>query len=121
MKSNIIDIKKLSKYKQYFSDSDFWKKITSVAKKLGKVPAYYALVLYYVLESPDVSIQTKGIIIGTLGYLIFPFDIISDFIPVLGLLDDATALKLAYDAVKNSVTPEIEAQAMATIDKWFHE
>jgi len=77
------------------------------------------LCLYYTLMSPDVSVGNKTIIIGALGYFILPIDIIPDFIPVLGFTDDLAALKLAFDAVRASVTPDIENQARQKMAEWF--
>ena len=39
--------------------------------------------------------------------------------PLLGFTDDLSALVLVYQAVKNSVTPEITAQADAKLKSWF--
>ena len=78
-----------------------------------------ALVLYYVLQSPDVTVSNKALILGALGYFILPLDLIPDVIPALGFTDDAAALALAYKAVQASVTPEIEAKAQAKVDEWF--
>ncbi len=35
------------------------------------------------------------IIVGALSYLIFPVDLIPDFIPVVGLVDDASVIAAA--------------------------
>ena len=57
--------------------------------------------------------------LSTLGYLILPLDLIPDAIPVLGLTDDAAAIKLAYDTIRTSITPEIERRATAKLCQWF--
>ncbi len=80
---------------------------------------YCALLLYYVLKSPDVSIKDKAMIIGALGYFILPVDLIPDFIPVAGYADDMAALVACYNAVKDNVTPEIEQQAQEKLADWF--
>lgn len=98
-------------YQKHYSESGFWNKLGQVAAKLGRRTLYYTLVLYYVLISPDVSLGNKAIIMGALGYLILPLDLIPDAVPVLGLTDDAGAIKLAYDTVQASVTPQIRQQA----------
>ena len=69
------------KYKDKFSESGFVEKISRVAKRAGSKLVYAALILYYTLESPKVSLKDKAYIIGALGYLISPLDVVPDAIP----------------------------------------
>lgn len=96
-----------STYKKHYSDSAFWSKV----KKLGKNVLKPALMLFYVMKSPDVPLAIKTRIAGALGYLILPVDLIPDFIPVAGYTDDAGALYAVIKICKEYITPEIEAQA----------
>jgi uncharacterized membrane protein YkvA (DUF1232 family) len=50
-----------------------------------------------------VPVRTKLALTGLAVYLASPWDIIPDFIPVLGQLDDLTALLLFVDGVLNQV------------------
>ena len=109
----------LEKYQSKYSESKFWSKIKTIIKNAGKDLLYLALLLYYVLQSDDVSLRHKATIIGALGYLILPLDFIPDTIPVIGFTDDLTALTTAFEIVKSSITPEIEARAKAKADKLF--
>ena len=106
-------------YQKYYSESGFWKKPGKVAIVAGSRLIYCALLLYYVLKSPDVLIKDKAMIIGALGYFILPVDLIPDFIPVAGYADDMAALVACYNAVKDNVTPEIEQQAQEKLADWF--
>jgi len=45
-------------------------------------------VLYYAYQDPEVKFLPKIIIIITVGYALSPIDLIPDFIPILGYLDD---------------------------------
>ena len=97
-------ISELSDYGDNYSDSGFWNKV----KKLGKKVLKPALLLYYVMKEPSTPFDTKGLIIGALGYLILPIDLIPDFIPVAGYTDDLTALLAVVKMCKEHITPEIE-------------
>ena len=109
----------LKKYQSEYSESKFWDKMKKAAKSAGKKVIEMALLLFYVLQSPNVPIAKKTIIIGALGYLILPFDFIPDFIPALGFTDDAAALAAALKTIKSSITPEIEAKAKAKANEWL--
>ena len=102
-----------SAYKKHYSDSAFWSKV----KKLGKKVLKPALVLFYVMKSPDVPLAIKTRIAGALGYLILPVDLIPDFIPVAGYTDDAGALYAVIKICKEYITPEIEAQAEKKLEE----
>lgn len=78
---------------------------------MGAKVLYPALQLYYLLQSKEVPVKAKTLIIGALGYLILPADLIPDFIPAMGFTDDLTAIFLALRAVSKYLTPEIKEQA----------
>lgn len=105
-------------YASNFSDSEFWKKISSAIGKTGKDALRLALTLYYVLKDPTVSIVQKGMILGALGYFILPIDLVPDAIPVAGYVDDISVMKVAYEFIKLSITPSVEAQVEATLKEW---
>ena len=86
-----IDYKK---YGKNYNEKDFWSKVRNVGQKIGAKPLYAVFSLYYAI--PKVSLLDKTIIIGSLGYLISPFDLIPDFIPVIGLMDDIGVLTWAF-------------------------
>ena len=89
---NKIELPDFMKYKDKFTASEFVEKISRVAKRAGSKFVYAALILYYTLESDKVSIKDKAIIIGALGYLISPLDVMPDAIPIAGLSDDLAVL-----------------------------
>lgn len=76
----------MSDYSDYYSESDFWKKLQKI-EGLGKV-VRIAMDIYKVLASSDTPGTVKAICIAALGYLIFPIDAVPDIIPVLGYGDD---------------------------------
>lgn len=50
--------------------------------------------LYYAYRHPDTKLLPKMIILCALGYSLCPIDLIPDFIPVLGYLDDLLIVPL---------------------------
>ena len=71
-------------YANKFSQSDFVEKISRIAKRAGSKLVYASLILYYTLQSDKVSKTNKAMIIGALGYMISPLDVLPDAIRSLG-------------------------------------
>ena len=63
------------------------------------------ITLYEMITTSDykISNQTKIIIAGTLAYVILPIDVIPDFIPVVGWLDDVFVLGLATTTLSDEI------------------
>lgn len=56
---------------------------------------------------PRVSRVDKGLVLATLGYLAMPMDLIPDWIPFLGQVDDIYLLALALDRLLNHAGAEV--------------
>ena len=108
-------------YANRFSQSDFVEKISRIAKRAGAKLVYAALILYYTLQSDKVSKTDKAIIIGALGYMISPLDVIPDAIPIAGLTDDLAVLLYVLKKVWTDIDPAIMDQARKRLSKWFDE
>ena len=108
-------------YANKFSQSEFAEKIARIATRAGAKLVYAALILYYTLQSDKVSKADKAIIIGALGYMISPLDVIPDAIPIAGLTDDLAVLLYVLKKVWTGIDPEIVEQAKSKLSRWFDE
>lgn len=118
--NNVVDGEdQTSAYAPQYSESGFWEKLGSYAKKAGREVVENALVLYYTLQDPDVPTKSKAIICGALGYFILPFDVIPDIVPVAGFTDDLAVLAAAITAVAINVSAETRQKARAKLVEWF--
>ena len=108
-------------YANKFSNSEFVEKIARIAKRAGAKLVYVALILYYALHSDKVSTTDKAIIIGALGYMISPLDVLPDAIPIVGLTDDLAVLLYVLKKVWGNVEPDIKDKAMQKLTKWFDQ
>lgn len=79
---------------------------------------YWALVVYYALQSPTLPRKDKAKIIAALAYLILPFDILPDGIPVVGVIDDA-AILWAVLRLLVVIDDSIKEQAAERVRQWF--
>ncbi len=100
-----------------------FEKIKNKAQKLKKE----IKTLYFAYKNPKTPILPKLIIIFTIGYAMSPIDLIPDFIPVIGYLDDliilpaliALSIKLIpKDIIENS-RKEAEEKSIKLKDNWF--
>ncbi len=107
-------------YSNKFTNGEFLEKISKIAKRAGAKLVYVSLILYYTLQSDKVAIKDKAIIVGALGYLISPLDVIPDAIPIIGLGDDLAVLLYVLNKIGN-VSDEIKDKAKSKLVKWFDE
>lgn len=108
-------------YSNKFTNGDFIEKISRIAKRAGAKLVYASLILYYTLQSDKVSVKDKAIIIGALGYLISPLDVIPDAIPIAGLGDDLAVLIYVLNKVWGDVSEDVKGKAKSKLSKWFDE
>ncbi len=69
--------------------------------------------LYLAARDPRVPWYVKAIAIAVAAYALSPIDLIPDFIPVLGLLDEAILVPLAIKVMVRLIPPEIMAEHRA--------
>lgn len=104
-------------YNRHYDEDSFWKKLKHLASNVGSKVLYPALQLYFLLQAKDVPMKAKTLIVGALGYLILPVDMVPDFIPALGFTDDLTALMVALRTLNKYLTPDINARAKDQANK----
>jgi uncharacterized membrane protein YkvA (DUF1232 family) len=81
---------------------------------LRKMPAY-ARLIWALARDPRVPVQQKLVLGAVAGYLVFPIDIIPDFIPVLGQLDDLGVLIFGLDFFIRNAPKEVVEEHMGRI------
>jgi len=90
-----------------------------VAASAGRKVLFSALVLFYCLKDADTPTWAKGVIIGALGYLILPSDLIPDIIPGAGYGDDWGAIVAALGTVAAYIKDEHKARAQTQVEKFL--
>jgi len=73
--------------------------------------------LYYAYRDPRAPIAGKIVLIITLGYALSPIDLIPDFIPVLGYLDDLLILPALIALSIRLIPPELLEAAREHADR----
>jgi uncharacterized membrane protein YkvA (DUF1232 family) len=66
--------------------------------------------IYLAARDPRTPWYAKALAVCVAGYALSPIDLILDFIPVLGYLDDAIIVPLGILAVVKLIPPEVMAE-----------
>lgn len=76
----------------------------TLSKYLGDIKLYFKMLGdVFTGKYKKVPVGTIAAIVGTLLYVLSPIDLIPDFIPVIGYLDDAAMLALCLNFTKYDV------------------
>ena len=108
-------------YSDKFSNGEFIDKVQRLAKRAGSKLVYGSLLLYYTIQSDKVSRKDKAIIIGALGYLISPLDVIPDAIPIAGLADDMAVLVYVLKKMWSIISDDVREKAKNKMRQWFDD
>jgi uncharacterized membrane protein YkvA (DUF1232 family) len=80
---------------------------------------YSSLLLFYAFKRKETPTWAKNIIIGVLGYLIAPIDLIPDLTPFIGYTDDLGVLGIGLVAIASYINDSVKLQAKTTLKVWF--
>ena len=81
------------------SSSTFWRKLRGMVASAGQKTLFSSLVLCNCLRDHDTPAWARGVIVGALGYLILPSDLIPDILPGVGYGDDWSTIVVALGTV----------------------
>lgn len=76
-------------------------------KQLVRDLPHFVRLLMRLYRDPRVSRVDKGIVLATVAYMVMPLDLVPDWIPVLGQVDDIYLLALALDRLLNNAGVEV--------------
>jgi uncharacterized membrane protein YkvA (DUF1232 family) len=80
---------------------------SKVKRVAAQIPfAEDLLTAYYCAFDRETPREVQAALIGALAYFVLPFDVIPDFLPVLGYTDDAAVLAVAIRLVAKHIRPQ---------------
>jgi uncharacterized membrane protein YkvA (DUF1232 family) len=96
-------------------ERDFWQKLKTTARKIPFIDDLTAV--YYCAIDPTTPTQVKVILFGALAYFVVPFDLVPDFMALIGFADDAAVLYAAVRSVLPHIKPEHRVRAKEALDR----
>lgn len=103
--------KDIQKHGRNYNENDFWKKLQGLPKSAVGQVMEKALLLRELLLDGATPLWARGSIIGVLGYLIMPIDLVPDLLPGVGFVDDLAAMGIVLASIENLITEEIRERA----------
>ena len=80
------------------------KAVPKIGKQLSHVPVFASLINSYIKkEYTKIPLGTLTAIVSALLYVISPIDLIADFIPALGYVDDAAVVLACFCLVETDI------------------
>ncbi len=107
------------KYKDQFTENKLWNKLSKYAKDAGLKVVYTSLLLFYAYKRKETPAWAKRIVLGTLGYLIAPIDMLPDLTPIIGYTDDIGILSFGLVVIAAYVNDDVKTNARTRLEKWF--
>ena len=93
--------------------------IVKILIKAGRTITKPALEVLEMAVDPYTPSQVRVSLMAALAYLIMPFDLFPDFMPVVGFSDDLLALTAVLSIWSKYLTPSIRARAERKLNKLF--
>lgn len=80
-------------------------------RAMGQQTVYAVLLMVYAYKQKDSPSWAKRIILGTVGYVLMPFDSIPDISPLVGYTDDLGVLTFGLVAIASHINDNVRIQA----------
>ena len=93
--------------------------IIKILIRAGRTIAKPALEVLEMALDPFTPTQVRVSLMAALAYLIMPFDLFPDFMPLVGYSDDLVALTAVLSIWSKYMTPSIRARAEKKLNKLF--
>lgn len=80
-----------------------------------------ALAMWIAARSPQTPLLAKLVAAAVAAYAFSPIDLIPDFIPILGLVDDVIIVPLGIELALRLIPADLMAQYRAEAEEWSRQ
>ena len=78
------------------------------------------LALFYALRNPRATLAARGIALLALVYVVWPFDVVPDVVPLLGWLDDLAIGPMLLWAASRFIPGDVMSSARDAVNRRRH-
>lgn len=96
---------------RHHSEQGFWRKVTRLPRSASGEILERALLLWSILVDRGTPAWARVAIVACLGYFVAPMDAVPDFVPVVGLADDLSAMVLLLARLEHLATEKARERA----------
>jgi uncharacterized membrane protein YkvA (DUF1232 family) len=109
----------LDSYKDQYTEKKLWRKIARFAQRMGIKTVYTTLLMFFAYKRKETPRWAKSIVVGALGYLISPIDLLPDLTPIIGYTDDLGVLGFGLVTIAAFINEDVKKSARTQLAKWF--
>jgi uncharacterized membrane protein YkvA (DUF1232 family) len=110
-----------NKYKSRFSVKKFTGDLPGKAKSFSIKAVYKLLLMFHAYKRQETPAWAKHIVVGTLGYVLTPIDMLPDLTPLLGYTDDISVLAYGLVMISCYINEEVQEKALQGTRKIYGE
>lgn len=97
---------RFANFRRHYSDPAMRRKLGKLTDSLREA----AIILLLLIRDPGTPPWIKLLIVGVLGYVIFPFDLLPDPMP-FGFTDDFAAVSSVLFSIREQITDDLRQRA----------
>ena len=75
------------------------------------------LTAHYCAFDRNTPVHVKAVLVGAIVYFVMPDDLIPDYLPLIGLADDAAVIGMAIKMMSSHIKPEHREAARRTVTR----
>jgi len=76
------------------------------------------LILYYAWKNPKTPAYIRGLLVLMAAYVISPIDIVPDYLPFLGIVDDLTVIPVGILSLTQLLPKQVRLESERESQKW---
>jgi uncharacterized membrane protein YkvA (DUF1232 family) len=108
-----------NRYKGKFKEISFLKFTKKKIKQIGTKTIYKSFLMYHAYQRSETPGWAKHIVLGTIGYILTPIDLLPDLTPLVGYTDDISVLAYGLVMISCYINKDVQQKALDSTKKIY--